>query len=88
MRFISHLDLVRLFHRALRRASLPVVITGGFSPRVRMSITKALKLGVESGSEEAVFYMSQRLAPQGFTDAVNAKLPDGVKVVSAGEDAN
>ena len=86
MRFISHLDLMRLFHRALRRAGLPVVITKGFSPRIKMSVTKALKLGVESASEEAVFYMDEKLAPQNFVDAINAKLPDGIKVMSAGGD--
>lgn len=86
MRYISHLDLMRLFHRALRRAGLPVVITKGFSPRIKMSLTKALKLGVESESEEVLFYLSEKLAPQKFIDAINAKLPDGVKVASAGED--
>jgi len=89
MRFISHLDLIRLFHRALRRAGLPAAITRGFSPRIKMSITRALKLGVESASEEAVFYMDEKLAPQNFVDAVNAKLPDGIKVISAvGDDLN
>ncbi len=85
MRFISHLDLLRLFHRALRRAGLPVTITKGFSPRIKMSIMKALKLGVESRCEDAVFYMDQRVQPQFFIDAVNAKLPDGVKILSAEE---
>lgn len=85
MRFISHLDLMRLFHRALRRADLPVVITKGFSPRVKMSITKALKLGVASENEEAVFYMEEKLVPQNFAKRLNAKLPDGVKVTGAEE---
>lgn len=83
MRFISHLDLVRLFHRALRRAELPVVITKGFSPRIKMSITKALKLGVESTGEEALFYMEENIPPQDFVARINAKLPDGVKLISA-----
>lgn len=83
MKFISHLDLMRLFHRALRRAMLPSVITKGFNPRIKMSIKNALKLGVESKHEEAVFYMDEEIAPQKFMDAINAKLPDGVKVVSA-----
>ena len=89
MRFISHLDLMRLFHRALRRADLPAVITKGFSPRIKMSVMKALKLGVESVSEEAVFYMREKLLPQNFMDAINAKLPDGIKIVNVrGDDLN
>lgn len=83
MRFISHLDLVRLFQRASRRAALPVTVTKGFSPHLKISITKALKLGVESRSEEAVFYMDESMEPQGFADSINAKLPDGVKIIKA-----
>ncbi|MFH1190560.1 MAG: TIGR03936 family radical SAM-associated protein [Candidatus Omnitrophota bacterium] len=83
MRFISHLDLMRLFHRALRRAGLPSTITKGFSPHIKMSIRKALKLGIESASEEAVFYMDEKLSPQEFIDRINAKLPDGVRVTKA-----
>jgi radical SAM-linked protein len=85
MRFISHLDLMRLFQRAARRAELPVTITKGFSPRIKMSIMKALKLGVESKGEEATFYLDKRLAPEAFTDTINAKLPDGVKVLNTEE---
>lgn len=89
MRFISHLDLMRLFHRALRRAGLPAVITKGFSPHIKMSVMKALKLGVESVSEEAVFYMSEKLSPRDFAEAINAKLPYGIKVTSArGDELN
>ena len=83
MRFISHLDLVRLFQRASRRAALPVTVTKGFSPHLKISITKALKLGVESRCEEAVFYMDESMEPQGFADSINAKLPDGVKIIKA-----
>jgi len=83
MRFISHLDLVRLFQRASRRAALPVTVTKGFSPHLKISITRALKLGVESRAEEAVFYLDKNLGPQDFTDSINAKLPDGVKIVKA-----
>ncbi len=79
-RFMSHLDLVRLFQRASRRANLPVEITKGFSPHLKISITKALKLGVESDHEEAVFYMEKAIQPADFIRSINGKLPDGVKI--------
>ena len=85
MRFVSHLDLMRLFQRAVRRAELPVTLTQGFSPHLKISITRALKLGVESSGEEAVFHMDQDVRPQDFTDSMNAKLPEGVRIVSAEE---
>ncbi len=53
IKYISHLDLMRLFMRALRRADLPLKMTEGFSPHPKLSIKRALKLGVESDNEEA-----------------------------------
>ena len=85
MRFISHLDLMRLFQRASRRAEAPVTITKGFSPHLKISVTRALKLGLESAGEEAVFHMEKSFGPHGFVEAMNAKLPCGVKVLSAEE---
>lgn len=83
MRFISHLDLVRLFQRASRRSNLPVTITKGFSPRFKISISRALKLGVESAHEEAVFSMDEAIKPDDFMKAINEKLPAGVLVICA-----
>lgn len=85
MRFVSHLDLVRMFQRAARRAALPVTVTKGFSPRLKISILRALKLGAESASEEAVFYLDGAVRPEEFTRSMNACLPDGVKIVRAEE---
>lgn len=85
MRFISHLDLVRLFQRASRRAGLPVTITKGFSPRLKISITRALKLGLASDREEAVFYMDSFTKPGDFTKRINANLPQGVSVTGEEE---
>ena len=83
MRFISHLDLVRLFQRASRRACLPVTITKGFSPHLKISITRALKLGVESSNEDATIYMDKPMDPEEFKNSMNDKLPDGVRVKKA-----
>ncbi|OGW85809.1 MAG: hypothetical protein A2987_05940 [Omnitrophica bacterium RIFCSPLOWO2_01_FULL_45_10] len=80
MRFISHLDLVRLFQRASRRANLPVFITRGYSPHLKISITRALKLGISSENEEAIFCMNERVEPEKFLIAINEKLPSGVRV--------
>lgn len=85
MRFISHLDLVRLFQRALRRADLPVMITKGFNPRLKISITKALKLGLASLNEEAFIYMERNVKSESFKKAINEKLPEGIRVKKAEE---
>lgn len=49
--YISHLDLMRLFQRAFKRAGLPLTHTQGFNPRPSVSIALPLSLGVESQCE-------------------------------------
>ena len=81
MRFISHLDLVRLFQRASRRAALPVTITKGYNPHLKISITRALRLGVESSGEEIVFNMDKEMKGDVFLRTINEKLPTGIEVL-------
>ncbi len=85
LRFISHLDLMRLFQRASRRAGLPVTITKGFSPHLKLSIMRAMKLGLESQSEEAIFCMDKKTDPAGFISSMNEKLPEGVRIKTVEE---
>lgn len=80
MRFISHLDLMRLFQRALRRCELPVTITKGFSPHLKISILRALKLGMESESEELTVDMQEVIAPDIIKQTMNNKLPEGIRI--------
>jgi len=49
--WISHLDLMRLFQRAFKRAGLPLTHTQGFNPRPSVSIALPLSVGVESVCE-------------------------------------
>ena len=53
MRYIGHRDLLRTLERLLRRSQLPVSMSEGFHPKVRMSFPSALALGV-AGEEEVV----------------------------------
>ena len=85
IRFISHLDLMRLFSRALRRACLPVVITKGFSPHFKLSIKRALKLGIESENEEIDIDMAQKIEQNFFMESLNKNLPDGVRIKESKE---
>ena len=80
MRFISHLDLMRLFQRALRRADLPVAISKGFSPHLKISIKRALKLGVESECEELTVHMERAAGPELFKESLNRNLAQGARI--------
>jgi radical SAM-linked protein len=83
MRFISHLDLMRLFQRALRRADLPVAISQGFSPHAKISINRALKLGVESLDESLTVHMSKAVEPALFNELMNKNLPEGIRITNS-----
>ena len=82
MRFISHLDLMRLFTRALRRAEFPLKMTEGFSPHPKFSIKRALKLGLESDNEEAAVVLKEKIDPQDFNVRLKQQLPTGIEVKS------
>ena len=49
--WISHLDLMRVFQRAFKRARLPLTHTQGFNPRPSVSIALPLSVGIESSCE-------------------------------------
>ena len=78
LKFISHLDLMRLFTRAMRRAGLPLKMTQGFSPHPKFSIKRALKLGIESDNEEALVVLNEFVRPQEFQARLQKQLPEGI----------
>lgn len=88
MRFISHLDLMRLFMRALRRAELPIKITEGFSPHPKFSIKRALKLGLESDHEEATVVLKEIIDSQDFKNRLQKQLPQGLEIKNVERDLN
>lgn len=85
MKFISHLDLVRVFQRAARRAEIPLIISQGFSPRPKISFKRALKLGAESESEEAVFHIKGLISKEDFENRLRAQLPEGIIIKNTEE---
>ncbi len=80
MRYISHLDLLRLFNRVLRRTGFKFYLSKGFNPRPVIRIKKALKLGVEGKDEEVEFLLEESVDPINFKESFNKQLPDGVKI--------
>ena len=78
MKFISHLDLMRLFMRAVRRAALPIKMTEGFSPHPKIRLKRALKLVVESDNDESTFVLRETISPQEFKQSLQKQLPEGI----------
>lgn len=81
--WISHLDLMRLFQRAFKRAGLPLKHTQGFNPRPSVSIALPLSVGVESFCELLDFEIEGELPSlNDIQDRLNNALVSGVKVIS------
>ena len=80
MALVSHLDLMRLFDRAVRRASLPIVFTNGFHPGPRISPANALPLGVTSSGEIVDFELTETLDVETFRAKLAAQLPSGIPI--------
>ncbi|WP_456408893.1 TIGR03960 family B12-binding radical SAM protein [Caldithrix abyssi] len=80
--FLSHLDMLRIFERAFRRAKIEVAYSEGFNPRPKISFAQPLALGVQSVAEyfdvEIKGGFNGRLA-----EKLNPLLPEGLKIVHA-----
>lgn len=81
LKFISHLDVMRLWIRALRRARISVVYSEGFSPHPRISIAVPLSVGVIGENEFMDIVISKTASPHWFMNTVNRQLPLGIEVL-------
>lgn len=75
MALLSHLDLMRLFDRAVRRAALPIAYTNGFHPGPRIVPANALPLGMTSSGEIIDFELTAAMEPETFREKLAAQLP-------------
>jgi radical SAM-linked protein len=81
--FISHLDLMGVFERALARAGFPARFTEGFNPKPRMEFANPLSLGLESREEIASIDLLERASEEIFVSRMNGCLPEGLTVLRA-----
>ena len=80
--WMSHLDLMRVFQRAFKRAGLPLTHTKGFNPRPSVSIALPLSVGVESHCELLDFDLEgEQLSPEKIKTRLNTALVPGVRVL-------
>lgn len=83
LKYISHLDMMRLFQRTFRRANIPVTFTKGFNPHPKFSLAVALPLGVSSEGEYMDIYMDEKISDRLFIEKMNKCLPEGIKIIEA-----
>ena len=87
--YISHLDLMRLFQRAFKRAGLHLTHTKGFNPRPSVSIALPLSLGVESRCELLDFDLDgEPVSNEEILTRLNQALVEGVRVLAVYSDGS
>lgn len=82
LRFLSHLDVMRAFDRAIRRAKLPVAYSQGFSPHAQLSIAAPLPVGVAGENEWAGLQLKVEWDPRALHKALARQLPPELGIVS------
>ncbi len=82
-RVLSHLEMVSVFQRAMRRADLPIAYSQGYNPKPRISFGDALPLGLESRAEEMQVILRQPVEAAEICRRLNDELPTGLEVLKA-----
>lgn len=81
VKYISHLDLMRVFQRAIRRTGIPVSYSAGFNPHQEISFGAPLSLGVTSNAEYVDIKLAEAMEPEDIKQRLNASLPDGIRIL-------
>lgn len=84
-RYISHLDLIRCFQRAVCRAKLPAAYSEGFHPHMQTSFAATLPLGFTSTAELMDLELSEAVSAEAVMERLNAVLPEGLCIQEAGD---
>ncbi|HUK99408.1 MAG TPA: TIGR03936 family radical SAM-associated protein, partial [Nitrospirota bacterium] len=81
VRFLSHLDLMTVFQRAVMRTEIPILFSQGFNPHPKVAFGPALAVGMESEAE----YLDMEIDAFGdtskITNVLNTALPEGIRIL-------
>jgi len=83
MRYLSHLELITVFTRAVSRGSVPILFSQGFHPHPRFSFATATSVGVESMAEYMDMFVTDGIPAGEVLQRLNAVLPAGLKILEA-----
>ena len=82
MKFIGHLDVMRYFQKAIRRAEIPIAFTTGYSPHMIMSFAAPLGVGTESLGEYFDLELVETIPTSEITRRLDEVMVEGVHVIS------
>lgn len=80
VKYISHLDFIRMFHRTVRRAGLLMEFSGGFNPHPIMTVAMPLSVGITSDSELIKIGFAEDYSPENIKTRLNDALPRGFEI--------
>lgn len=83
LRFISHLDTVRLFRRACARAGLPVRYSQGFNPQPRIALPLPRPVGVASDADAILIETEHWIDPADILKRLQEQTPAGISLIRA-----
>lgn len=81
VRFIGHLDLMRYFQKAMRRANIDMAYSQGFNPHQLMSFASPLGVGITSDGEYLDIVLNTDMDKEEFISRVNEQMVEGIEVV-------
>ena len=82
MRFIGHLDVMRFFQKAMRRANIPIAFTGGYSPHMIMSFAQPLGVGLTSDGEYLDIELTESISSEDAVRQLNEVSVEGIEILS------
>lgn len=85
LKYITHLDLMRFWERALRRAEIPVAYSEGFSPHAQVSLAAPLPVGTTSDAELMDVFLDRPMPPAAVIRAAGGQLPPAIEIRSIEE---
>jgi len=80
-RYLSHLDLLRAFERAARRAGLPLAFTRGYNPHPKISFAAPLGVGTAGEREFADLELAADILPERVAGDLSGAMPEGLRVI-------
>jgi radical SAM-linked protein len=83
MRYLSHLELLTVFTRAVSKAGVPILFSQGFHPHPRFSFATATSVGVESVAEYMDMFVEDGILAEEVQRRLNAVLPAGLNILEA-----
>ena len=83
VKYISHLDTLRILDRCIRRSGIPVSFSKGFNPRPNMNFALPTSVGISSLCEFAEIELDTQINKNIFIKTLNDNLPEGIKILEA-----